>query len=115
MGRPNVGKSTLLNAALGEPLAIVSPTPETTREPLLGVVRVGAAELLMLDTPGLHKARFALNRGMNRAARQTARDADVVVFVTDIPLHADELRVDPRDVALLGDVMRERPAVLAVN
>ncbi len=122
IGRPNVGKSTLLNAALGEPLAIVSPTPETTRDALLGVIHLpsvegerGDAEILLLDTPGLHKARFALNRSMNRAARGAARDADVVVFVTDVKDKARELRVDPRDIGLLSDVTRDRPTILAVN
>ena len=94
VGRPNVGKSTLLNAALDLPLAIVSPTPQTTRDTLLGVVhhRVAAegeeaalAEIALLDTPGLHRPTSALDRTMNRAARVAARDADVVVFVVDVP------------------------------
>ena len=116
VGRPNVGKSTLLNAALDTPLAIVTPTPETTRDTLLGVVRVGEAELLLLDTPGLHKARYELNRAMNRSARQAARDADVVVFVTDVPSTVKGLlHVDPRDKMLLSDVTRDKPTVLALN
>lgn len=94
VGRPNVGKSTLLNAALDLPLAIVSPTPQTTRDTLLGVVhhRIAAegeegalAEIALLDTPGLHRPTSALDRTMNRAARVAARDADVVVFVVDVP------------------------------
>ena len=55
VGRPNVGKSTLLNAALGEPLAIVSPVPQTTRDRILGIVHRPAAEIALLDTPGIHK------------------------------------------------------------
>jgi len=55
IGRPNVGKSTLLNAALEQPLAIVSPTPQTTRDAILGVVHHGHAEIALLDTPGLHR------------------------------------------------------------
>jgi GTPase len=94
VGRPNVGKSTLLNAALELPLAIVSPTPQTTRDTLLGVVHhridgdgdeAWLAEVALLDTPGLHRPTSALDRSMNRAARVAARDADVVVFVVDVP------------------------------
>jgi GTP-binding protein Era len=94
VGRPNVGKSTLLNAALELPLAIVSPTPQTTRDTLLGVVHhridgdggeAWLAEIALLDTPGLHRPTSALDRSMNRAARVAARDADVVVFVVDVP------------------------------
>jgi GTP-binding protein Era len=94
VGRPNVGKSTLLNAALDMPLAIVSPTPQTTRDTLLGVVhhrietddeRSELCEIALLDTPGLHRPETQLDRTMNRAARVAARDADVVVFVVDVP------------------------------
>src|SRR5690606_28184517 len=60
VGRPNVGKSTLMNAALEQALTIVSATPQTTRESILGVVRRGEAEIALLDTPGLHRAKTAL-------------------------------------------------------
>ncbi len=116
LGRPNVGKSTLLNAALEVPLAIVTPAPQTTRETLLGVVHRTVddedAELRLLDTPGLHKAERALDRRMNRAAREAAADADVVVFVVD----ASEAKgVHPADASLLGDLGAEGQAVLVLN
>jgi GTP-binding protein Era len=82
-GRTNVGKSTFLNAALGEPLAITSPLPQTTRDALLGVVNAGDAQIAFLDTPGLHRPRSELGRRMNAAALEAARGADVVVFMTD--------------------------------
>ena len=85
IGRPNVGKSTLLNAALEQQLTIVSPTPQTTRDAILGVVRRGMAEIALMDTPGLHRARTELGRVMNATAREAARNADVVVFVIDVP------------------------------
>ena len=69
VGRANVGKSTFLNAALGEPLAIVSPLPQTTRDTLLGVVHRDEAQLAFLDTPWLHRARSELGRRMNASAR----------------------------------------------
>ncbi|NLE87971.1 MAG: GTPase Era [Myxococcales bacterium] len=84
VGRTNVGKSTLLNAALGEPLAITSPLPQTTRDALLGVVRRGAAQIAFLDTPGLHRPRTELGRRMNAAAYESARSADLVVMMTDV-------------------------------
>jgi GTP-binding protein Era len=122
VGRPNVGKSTLLNAALDMPLAIVTPTPQTTRQPLLGVVRHRTeegddAELRLLDTPGLHRAESALSRAMNRSAREAAREADVVVFVTDLPPRKGEgpLRPHPGDVALLGDIGLGMRTILVVN
>jgi GTPase len=128
IGRPNVGKSTLLNAALEQPLAIVSPTPQTTRDAILGVVHHRSAEIALLDTPGLHRPRTELGRVMNQAAREAARSADVVVFVTDVPprglppARADTkeparapLRPHPGDVALLADLGTDAPAVLVIN
>jgi GTP-binding protein Era len=130
VGRPNVGKSTLLNAALELPLAIVSPTPQTTRDALLGVIHRGPVEIGLLDTPGLHRAETELGRRMNRTARDVALSADVVVFVTDVPEEAKirgrakpgaELRpnrmLTPHagDVTLLADIGKGAPVVLVVN
>jgi GTPase len=120
-----VGKSTLLNAALGQPLAIVSSTPQTTRDAILGVVHHGAAEIALLDTPGLHRPKTQLGRRMNEAAREAAQSADVVVFVTDVPEAAPPpggavreprpLTPHPGDRALLADLGTDAPAVLVVN
>ncbi|WP_437686338.1 GTPase Era [Sorangium sp. So ce176] len=127
VGRPNVGKSTLLNAALGHPLAIVSPTPQTTRDAILGVVHHGPAEIALLDTPGLHRPRTELGRVMNQAAREAARSADVIVFVTEAPdparlprrVKEDEegppLAPHPGDLTLLADLGSEAPVVFVLN
>ena len=126
IGRANVGKSTLLNAALGHPLAIVSPTPQTTRDTLLGVLHHGGAELRLLDTPGLHKPKTELGRVMNHHAREAARAADVVVFVTDVsPRGRPEgapLAPHLGDLTLLQSLKEppaegeaHRPAVLVIN
>ncbi|HMY18346.1 MAG TPA: GTPase Era [Polyangium sp.] len=126
IGRPNVGKSTLLNAALEQQLAIVSPTPQTTRDALLGVVHHGSAEIALLDTPGIHRPRTQLGRIMNESARDAARRADVVVFVTDIaprPAAASKdedreppiLTPHPGDLVLFADLAENRPALLVVN
>ncbi len=135
VGRPNVGKSTLLNAALATPLAIVSPTPQTTRDALLGVLRHNGAEIALIDTPGLHRPESELGRRMNRTARDTALSADVVVFVTDVPrtvgptkVTRDQgkdgkkppprprvLRPHPGDLTLLADIGKDTPTILVVN
>lgn len=92
LGRPNVGKSTLLNRVLGEKLAIVSPRPQTTRERLLGVANLRNAQLALVDTPGLHrpggKGRTLLNRFMVDEALAALTSVDVVLLVAD--LRADE-------------------------
>lgn len=88
VGRTNVGKSTFLNCALGEPLAITSPLPQTTRDALLGVVAHEDAQIAFLDTPGVHRPRTELGRRMNGAAYDSARVADALVFVTDSWPHA---------------------------
>jgi GTP-binding protein Era len=88
LGRPNVGKSTLLNQLLGEKLAIVSPKPQTTRNRLLGIKNAENAQLALVDTPGIHRVsgqgRTLLNRFMVEEALTALADVDVVVLVTDL-------------------------------
>ena len=81
VGRPNVGKSTLLNALLGTHLAIVSGKPQTTRDRILGVRTDNDSQMIFLDTPGIHKARESLNRFMVKQALGSMADADVVVVI----------------------------------
>jgi GTP-binding protein Era len=84
VGRPNVGKSTLLNHILGQKLSITSRKPQTTRHNLLGIKTTDVAQFLFVDTPGVHQGqKKALNRYMNHAVTTAIRDVDVIVFVVD--------------------------------
>lgn len=83
IGRPNVGKSTLLNALTGEKIAIVSPRPQTTRTRILGVVTTGAGQVAFVDTPGVHQAKGALNSYMVDVALTAASECDVVLFLVE--------------------------------
>ena len=111
VGRPNVGKSTLLNALVGEKLSIVTPRPQTTRHRILGILTLRNAQIAFVDTPGLHlKAARALNKAMNRTARAALAEADLVVLVVEALrwTHEDQLALDR--IARTG-----RPAIAAVN
>lgn len=116
VGRANVGKSTLLNAALRERLAIVTPTPQTTRDRILGVVRHGDAQIALVDTPGLHRPRSRLGRRMNTTARDAAQEADVLIYVTAIPRRVSgPLVPQERDMDLLKQLDPDCRALLVVN
>ncbi len=111
IGRPNVGKSTLLNALVGAKLSIVTPRPQTTRHRILGVLTLPEAQIAFLDTPGVHEhARRALNKAMNRTASAALAEADVVVLVLEA------LRFTREDQLALERIARAgRPAIAAVN
>jgi len=117
VGRPNVGKSTLLNALLGERIAIVSHHPQTTRDRILGVLTRADAQYVFLDTPGMHSAKTKLGVRMNREARHAARDADVVVFVTSVGVEPAPAvgRFDASLLEQLKAASPELPVVLAIN
>ncbi len=111
VGRPNVGKSTLLNHILGQKLAITSRKPQTTRHTMLGIKTEDEVQAIYVDTPGLHKDNDkALNRFMNKSAAQALRDVDVVLFVVDRTRWTDE------DEMVLEKVRYVKcPVLLVVN
>lgn len=111
VGRPNVGKSTLLNALLERKLSIVTPKPQTTRHRILGILTRPEYQIAIVDTPGIHDGRRRmLNQYMNRSASASLEDADVVVFVVEALRWTDE------DERVLQRIERAgRPTVLVVN
>lgn len=111
VGRPNVGKSTLLNHLLGQKISITSRKPQTTRHQVLGIRTEGDHQVIFVDTPGLHaNADKAINRYMNRAATSAVRDVDLVIVVVDRTAWTAE------DDMVLEQVKQSRlPAILVVN
>lgn len=90
IGKPNVGKSTLLNALLGEKISIISPKVQTTRHRIMGILSKPDYQLVFSDTPGIIKPKYKLHGSMMDFVNQSLQDADVVLFITDILNDADE-------------------------
>jgi len=111
VGRPNVGKSTLLNHILGQKISITSRRPQTTRHRILGIKTGPSVQAIYVDTPGIHGySGRAMNRHMNRAASSALQDVDVVVFLVE------GLRWMPDDELVLKKLhQQESPVILAVN
>jgi GTP-binding protein Era len=112
VGRPNVGKSTLLNRLLGQKLAIVSPKPQTTRSRILGIVTRTDAQIALLDTPGLHSARGGLNERLVEQALRTLAEADVALFL----IEAGSPAIDTSTRKALEQVKAAgKPTLLVIN
>jgi len=112
IGRPNVGKSTLMNQLLGHKVAIVSPRPQTTRTCIRGILTRPDAQIIFVDTPGLHKPLHKLGEVMVAAAASAIPDADVVLFVVDVSVMPTE------DDQMIARMIRQRtshPVILVLN
>jgi len=114
IGRPNVGKSTLVNRLLGQKLSIVSPRPQTTWHRILGIKNLPRAQLLLLDTPGIHTSEAIFNQSLTRAARRAITDADILLWLIDASEPEDQ------DDQLILSEIRDRkekkvPVILALN
>lgn len=111
VGRPNVGKSTLLNHILGQKISITSRKPQTTRHQVLGIKTEDSHQIIFVDTPGLHRGEDkAINRYMNKAASSAIRDVDLVLLLVDRTAWTDE------DQMVLEQVQRAQlPTLLVVN
>jgi GTP-binding protein Era len=113
IGRPNVGKSTLVNALLGQKIAAVSHKPQTTRRRQLGILTTGSAQIVFVDTPGIHKARHKLGEFLNQEAGEVLKDVDAVLFLVDASVDPTE---EDRDIAaLLKRGPRRAPRLLTLN
>ncbi len=117
IGRPNVGKSTLLNQLAGEKLAIVSPKPQTTRNRIMGVVTRPEGQVAFIDTPGIHKGKGELNRYMVEVALGAAGEVDLVLFLIQVADKGHEApEVDPLNREILGRLEEKgKPVVLVIN
>ena len=117
IGRPNVGKSSLMNRILGQKVAIVSDKPQTTRTRIMGVYTRGDDQLVFIDTPGFHKPRNMLDKSMNKAVGDGMSDVDAAVLVVEAaPKFSLENGLPPAEAELIKELKRRKlPAVLVIN
>ena len=112
-GRPNAGKSTLMNKIIGEKVAIVSNKPQTTRTKIMGVHTTKNSQIVFIDTPGIHKAKNKLGERMEKYIYTATREVDVLLYVVDCNLHENEY--EKERLALEGLKAAEVPVILVVN
>lgn len=111
VGRPNVGKSTLMNHLLGEKVAIVSSKPQTTRNRIAGILTKDEDQFVFIDTPGVHKAKNKLGEYMMKSVRSTVGAADAIILIADAGHPAGEIEKN-----LIGQIKKsELPSILVLN
>lgn len=109
VGKPNVGKSSILNALIGQKISIVSPKPQTTRSRIMGILTKGKTQIVFLDTPGIHKAKNQLDKYMGKAINQSVNSVDAILFVADATKPSIEQSV------LNNLTCKNVPVILALN
>ncbi len=112
-GRPNVGKSTLLNRLMGQQIAAVSPRPQMTRQKQLGILTLPEAQIIFMDTPGLHIPMHKLGEYMNAEARETLRDCDLILMLFD--LNYPPSKEDEQVVEVVNSLKEEKDVLVALN
>lgn len=117
MGPPNAGKSTLLNAYLGQKVAIVSPKPQTTRNQITGILSEKDSQVIFMDTPGIHQLKGKMNRLLVQSAWQAMNDADVLAVMLDADLYAKNPSYMDKDILPLKEPIasEERPVFVVAN
>lgn len=110
VGRPNAGKSSLLNVLVGEKIAMVSDKPQTTRTRITGIVTEGETQYVFMDTPGIHKAKTKLGEHMNKAVRDSAAGVELIIMVADLTKKTNEAELD-----LIKSFKKETPVILVLN
>ncbi len=113
IGRPNVGKSTLMNAVLRQKIAAVSPKPQTTRKRQMGILTSDSYQLVFVDTPGMHNPRHKLGQFLNQEAQESLEGVDVILWLVDVSAKPTE--EDKQIGSLLNSTPRRIPLVLAAN
>lgn len=113
VGKPNVGKSTLINSLLGQKIAAVSPRPQTTRHRQLGILTTENAQLVFVDTPGMHHPRHKLGRFLNQEAEEGWTGVDVILFLVDVSHEPDD--EDSLIAGLLGGLKHAPHLVMGLN
>ena len=111
IGRPNVGKSTLMNSLLGQKLSIVTPKPQTTRHRVLGILSDTEYQMIFLDTPGLLIPRYKLQETMVKAAKSAIEEADILLFMIE-----PEDKISPANRSILSDLIQtKKPLIISIN